>query len=722
MPESDPNMAQRGDFAKDMAKAAGAKTPDMTKEESDAELVKRCKRMVDAGAEVTEQWANWWVAGLRYLFNDQLAEKRREKGWANVQMNVIYPALHQELALLAQRKPRIEAEAGVPGNEEALAKAAFWRGLSQRRYDKTLRMTTKTILATLDGAWCGMYVAYIWPDERAYWDKDRNRWVYEPRVDLLHPFYFGSDPNSETLDDSKFVFSRREMLIDEAERLWPEKKKQIEEGAKKYAETGDQLFMGRRMPAPPEQRKGEKERDTSWNAKVQGQLVDLITRARGSVAGGPALDRTDSRTGRQVVPITCVHFRDYEEEDAKDQEPYAADELLAQGALTADTSAVNQDGTPGPAVYRVADPEHPALAESTRTYQPGDLLSEADWPQKTTRKYKKPVYPFGRVVWMLNDEVLLNDKQEDQVWTRKNWPYVVGVRLPLPHVSQGLNGVEMAQGAQDWINVSAAHLLNHLKHFADPKTVHEEGIFAKGYKLKSIPGAIIQVLSGKLDRIKTLQPGELSPGIIQTFQIMVRQAQDALKQHDNALGAPAPRDQTATASSIQEAATHTAVGLSIVFLDAWILAVMEQVMELDREYLEPGDAVRLAGTTDTPEAVVEYTDEVADVDIDLKLNVGVALPHDVERRKADVERLQRMFPQNPYLWKWAAEAFDVPSKTEFVESMAEYQQFMAWREQMLAMQAAAEKESARSGVVPGAGGQPAAPLQGAPAGIAAGGQ
>lgn len=679
-------------------------------------IVDRCMGMVATAKPVTQQWARLWQDGQNYLYNNQLADKERGNHFPRVQINQIYPAAHQELALLASRKPKIEIEGSGP---EQTDKATFWRGDLQYRYDKTLHMGLKTILASLDGTWSGWFIGYVYPEERAWWDEQRQKWVYEPKVELVHPLYFGLDPNAETFEDAQYVYCQKVMPVELALRTWPDRKAEIEKAATDYVPDDDPtLDMGFGMRAPAAQSKGTTEKGTAPKQDVEGELVGLINQARG---GAPADRGGGAEAGKKVVLVTIVHYRDYDEEDGEELAPYSREELEQGGALT-----LGADN-----VFHVGDPAHPAFERTKTNLAEGDVLSRADWPHRVVRDYKKPKYPYGRVVYILGGDVLLNPEDKDQRWDRRKWPYVVGKRLPLPHVPQGLNSVEMARSSQDWINVVWSHILNWVKNFADPaRRVEKQGLLGKvaelGNKIKIMAGQVFEVKTGSKG-VEFISPPELPQGLLQVTQFMTKQTQDSMSQHDNAMGAPAPTDQTATASSIQQAATQTSVGLSMVFLDAWILAVMEQVAELDAMYLEAGDAVRLAGTSDTPEQWAEYCDEYADLDFDIKLDVGVALPHDVERRKLDTERLFQMFaspPPVPALWALAAEAFNVPDKKKFLDSITQYQQFQAWQQQqaLLAQEMAQQQaQAAEAGAVPGAAGQPTAPGQGVPPAIAMGG-
>jgi hypothetical protein len=643
-----------------MAKAkkqVKAKSADQADEKTQ-KLVGLTDRMIERAEPVTKLWADLWNKGIDYLFANQLAQKRR-KGWKHVELNGVFPAVRQEVATLSQRRPTIRAEARA-NDADTLTKAKFWQGDLQYRYEKTLKMTEKSIRAALDGAATGWYIAYVYPEEKAQWDPDLGDWLYEPRVSLIKGRYFGIDPNAETVEEAQYVYCRREVDVEWAMRQWPEFAKQIEEEA-----NPDKFDDQRAEFAARAQYDGETEgRDHRGRKEIAGKLAMLIK--SGGKAGGDDSKPADDKRSRKII-LTHIYFRDLETTKNKVFEDHKAEDLTANGVLWVDTPADAAPETPGQ--FRVQNPDAPELEHVKGRYKVNDLLALPDWPKKQTGDVDVPKFPNGRVVYRLN-KLVLNPDEKNQVYERTRWPFVVGYRFPLPHIPQGLNAVEMVSMAQDWVNVTAAHLLNWLTNFCDPLWLQEPGALAGDKRLDAKPGKVIQTEAGGINKLKRMAGEALQPGVIESLQLMIRQLQDSSGIHDNAMGAPA-RSGQATAYEIGSLRESTQVGLSLplMFLDAWIVGVMERVAELDRTYLKAGDAVRMAGKDFENAPVQTFMDEYRDLEFDVKLNVGSALPFDKERRKGEAVQLAGLpqFSNNPAFAEYLYDIFDIPDKQKMLE-------------------------------------------------------
>ena len=682
-----PEMTDKSFYSKAEPKTAEAKTE---------ELVALCKQMVEEARPVTEKWCDLAERALRYIYDDQLAGKNRKNGWPSPQLNFIFPSVRQEIATLAQRRPNIDASSRGPAGDR---KAPFWSKLQQYRYDSTLRMPAKTISATLDGAAAGWYIGYIYEEPKATWDKKARVWKYKPCVNLIEPRYFGMDPNAENLEEARYCYCQRLVPVEWALRRWPEFKGEIESEANK-GDTTPKLapFI------PAGQRKAETEKGTG----VDGETPDILSLSNLllSARAEPTSDTSDDNRKRMVM-ITHVYFRDAEETETKTYEEIPKEELLASGAFGMVTVKQNPEDENELGVEKlvILNPEHEAFKSlpAELKLQAGDPIERIprnEWPQRLTKKFMQPVYPNGRVVYLAGDTIL-NPDLKKQVWHRDGWPFEIGLRLPLPHVPQGLNAVEMARGVQDWVNVSAAHLLNWLMHFGDPVWLVEDDALAKKSVIKAVAGFVLKLMPGKLNNVRREPPPPLNDGALTILSTFHRHGQDTMAQHDQGLGGPSRKgEETATAVAAQEAAASVSVGLPMLFMDDWVVRVMKQVAELDRMYLEPEDAARMVGGDFTPEEVAEFMDENADFNLDIKLDVGTALPHDKERRKKNLAEIYGLRP-NPKVYEMLLEAADIPNKDEVMKSDAEFAAFQQYIAQMAAAQAAG----------PGQPGAPVPPAQ-----------
>jgi len=648
--------------------------------------------MVAEGRKVTDKLTAIYRDGINYAYNNQLSSKDRKKGWPAVQVNMIFPAIRQERAMLAQRKPAILPIALLDENKE---KARFWKGSLQHRFEKTLDMPARCREAALDGKIFGWYIAKVSANKKARWNKTLREWVYDPHVAVIHPKFFGMDPNAERVEDAQYVYCRRRVPVSWALDKWDSAEAQaiIRKAIGSDPEGVDETFseaLGQELNADTETDRGTKPTFKDSNARV----ADLVTRSRGTLS--VAQTNQDELDGRgSTVVITEVYFNDSEQRTADERESYDASELEELGAIRLEVG-IGDENTD---LYVVADPESPVFKDIkgfASRYAEGDPLGSADWPEKVTAEWREPVFPNGRVIFKVDDDIL-NPKKLDQVWDEDEWPFVIGVNEQLPHIPQGLNAVEMPRGAQDWVNVSASHLLNWVCYHGDPLTtvVGDPLKESKGNIISNVAGKILHLVKGQGSVTREPAP-PLSPGLIQVLELMFRTGQDATGIHDPALGRSAKGDQTASELSILQQNMQVGIGLQMIFMDAWIIKIMERVACMDRKYMQAGDMVRLAGS-EFKDKIDEFTDEVRDVEFDITLKVGMALPHAQERLKMDSERLKNLYPNNVEIDRVVLEAFEVENIDSVLQADAEYAEFAQWREEKIA------QEQAQEQVAPGQG-------------------
>lgn len=648
-------------------------------------------RMIEAAQPVTDQWIARWDQNYNYAFNNQLSGKKRKNGWPAIQLNMAWPAIKQEVAILAQRKPQIFAE---PMHEEHASKAKWWSGDLQSRFERA-RMAVKSVHAVYDGALTGWYIGYIYPDKRSYWDSEAQRWVYEPKMTLLNPRFFGMDPNAETMEDAQFVYCQRLVPVEWAIQQWPDMEADIVAEAQRMMD-GSGGFADMPLGAML----GTNPKDTVELAGDSTKLAGLLLGYRQETEAARTALATNQDPRAQYVLVTHIYFRDPETHKLEVKEDYGRDELVAAGAIKAVRPAL-PDGSVGAEVYVVDNPDAPEMKNCKSDYKAGDLLQEDDWPQHVVREVEDaPKYPNGRCVYRINN-LILNPKDEAQVWDRRRWPFEIGIRMPLPHVPQGLDAIEMMRIAQDWVNVSASHLMNYLQYFGDPVTIVEEGALPKGEKgkLRSVAGAVWHVVSGGLNKIQRESAPQLSQGVLEIFGLVQRHGQDS-SLPDVALGGLARKgDPTATEIAATQQAAQVGLGLPMMFLDDWVLRVMRQFAELDKLYLKQGDTVHMAGGEWGDGRMVEFMDEYRDIEFDIKLEVGTALPFDRERKRQELLMLLGgPFANNPKLKDMLLDAFEIRDKKGVLKADAEYQQFLAFQQQLEAM--AQQEQAGAAGALP----------------------
>ena len=644
------------------------------------ELKKLCTAMVSAAKVVTDQWMDVYETALNYLYNNQLHDKDRQEGWQSVQLNTLFPAITQEMAVLAQRKPDIEVLPEESGDKspEDVKKAEAWRGILKYDFMRTLKMPRLTREAILDGKIGGYWVAFNYWEDEGYWDEEARRWVGVPVVKLLHQRKFGMDPNAEKLDEAEFCYCQVERSLEWCKQRWKgnEQKEILDRAVRADQDVTIQGgYPKSQLKASVQTDRGVKEN------KAEGQIAELVRQARASYkCTGPSDDPAYKDAG-QLVLVTGVWFRDRTTEKLKRRVDVPREELLEAGAVV-----VAEDGR-----ILVNNPD--AEWFKGKKLEAGQALELADWPY-TTEEVNAPKYPRGRVVWMVNEEIL-NPKPEEQRWPYKRWPFNIGVNMILPHVWQGLNGVEMGRGTQDWINVSAAHMLNWLCYFCDPALMVKDGTIIQKVKrkLRRLAGQILHLNSkSSPGDVGYLNGPPLQQGAIALYELMLRQSQDTNRVHATQLGGREPGGQTATESANQQANAQTWQGMQILFMDEWVEDVMRSVAEMRQHHMEAGDTVRLLGEKSVTQ-LREISESELALDFDIRLEVGTAMPFDKERKKLDAKELRAMFPQNPAIMRKVLKAYDVDD----IEDVLRNEQIV----QQMAQFAAIQQANTAGGGAPG---------------------
>ena len=623
--------------------------------------------MILEGAEENERWQALWRDAQNYIFNNQLAGRDMKKGWERIQVNYIYPAVQQQIAMMAQRKPLI---VGEPWEESDIEGAAFWEPVLQWQFEHDLDLGLKASAATLDAQIYGFYVGRVDGDEKAYWDVDEQRWHWRPRVSLICPEYHFADPECESLDDAAYEGTHRRVKTAWALDRWPKFKKEIEEAAQESKDGQPAIaFLQGQLNAA---REDEQDPGTKGGKEdgAEGRLVSLLRRVR----EGPTMATgEDPKKGvPRYVTLTEIFFRDGTEIPYQEPaQPIPVEDLLASGQVQA----------VGGVYYAAVDGFIEGLAA-------GEPIPDGFWPMQPGLKRKVPQFPRGRRVLRVG-KTILNPKPEDQVWPYTRWPFVVGVNEMLPHLWRGMNGVEPAKGLQDWINVSAAHMCAYVKYFGDPVVLVERGAVEGcpdnkniATKLRAMAGAIWSLTKGGIGKIKRDAPPPLAAAVLQLYQLFTREIQDQLGSHDVSRGRQGKGQTTAFEIGQLAQTSRTRAAWAAQMQDIWIQRIMSLVAEFDQANMQPGEMVRVAGEQHRGTAMV-IPEGACDVRFDVKLRVGTELPHDQEKRKVEYTELFKMIgiPVLPEL----LDAYKVQNKAEVlarVQAWQMLQQFMAEQEAM----------------------------------------
>jgi len=462
--------------------------------------------MIMAGQRRTNSWGEIWSSGLNQTYNNQrtgttgVTDENGNPVDTDIQINFAWPNMMQETAIQAQRRPQIFVEPHDEQEEDS-EQSEKWQGILQHQYMHELGMPELNNAASIDAFCFGLYIAKVFWEPQAEWDIKNRRWIGKPQANLLFPPYFGADPEAEAIDlATSYVYSGRRVSLDWVLRRWgtsPEMEQKITDAAEKdpynteYARAMNDAWNPSFEPygtseaelASSFQKDGGQ--DLSQRSS-RGRLMRMITAARGYGMSGDK----DNYTGRpRKLTLFEVYFRDLTEAQKEDVKPITGEELQDSGAIEKYT-----DGS-----WHVGNPE--AFKVSAPHLQEGDLVTSRDWPTRTN-KWREPTFPRGRFVLKIGQDLVLNPKEEDQVYPYKRWPYITGVFHQLPHIWEGLNGTEMSENLQTMINSTYTTLLNLIKYHGDPTLeVDKSNMADPDANIERGPGAMVEVAPGKMGKV-----------------------------------------------------------------------------------------------------------------------------------------------------------------------------------------------------------------------------
>jgi hypothetical protein len=261
------------------------------------------------------------------------------------------------------------------------------------------------------------------------------------------------------------------------------------------------------------------------------------------------------------------------------------------------------------------------------------------WPKAVVKKWKKPVFPRGRFI-IKAGSTILNPKEEDQVWQFTKWPFIVCPHYMLPHMWQGVDGIQMYKNTQDMINVSVSHLFNNLKMFGDPKIAVETGAIEvpKGkdgahFKILAGAGSIIRLVRGALNRnaFKIIDPPPISAGALQLYGLFSQEYKNIQGMQSIATGQKMPGKITATEAQWLATSSVDRIALQTLFVDTWIKNCCKMIAEYCQKNYDTGRFIRIVGDDKTISAAA-ITDKMKTFRYDIDVVPGMTLPYDEDKR------------------------------------------------------------------------------------------
>jgi hypothetical protein len=623
---------------------ADTKEPKVDKHQA---LLDKIEAMETAGMKITASFYAVWQEAMRYFFSDQDVGYRKHADWDYVVLNYIWPSTMQEIAKLAKNNPKIYA---LPHTDDDIDATEVWQGSINWQWQNRLRMRLKQIAAIFDGKIFGYRVSRVYWDSKDHWDAKQRQWVGDVQYKLWHPQAFWSLADDD-IDDGD-CGSVRYVELDWAIQHWPGKEKElrsvaIEANSEEFLNFGDVKF--RSAIANSELSETDTEEGT---IKTVGNSISDIVLA-GKI-------NTDSKV--KMVRISECFFKDYEEQSQKEEQDTPVETLL-------------QEGT----VFQGMDKR----LFDTKTEQP---YNPAEWPKQTVAEWMQPKYPKGRYVLSVGEgdsRVILNDKEEDQVWPFDRWPWVVKAHYLLPHMWQGVNAVTMYKSCQDTINVSASHLLNNLKQYGDPRMVIEQDAVAinpktkKPWGIKSAAGAVLRLVKGGLSRYKMEQPAAPSPSAMMLYSMFSQEYKNLTGLQNAAQGIKSTGKTTATEANYLMISSNDRIFLQSVYEDEWVKDVAWLFAVFMQEYYDVGRWVQIVGE-EKGLGIQQITDRSKTVKFDLDVEAGSTLPYDDEKKIAKYKMGYDLMANpvaNPMLPEMLR-ALEIPNYRQLLKKSESYQDYL----------------------------------------------
>ncbi len=574
------------------------------------EILKRAKKAEEAGMNRTKDWADMWQTSIRYYFSDQLHGRKTHKDWEWITINYIWPSHIAEIAKLTKNRHTIITDPRETSDDDA---ASAWQGILQWQWEKGINkrgMRLEQMQTILDQQLFGYSVTKVFWEDKVEWDEEQSQWLGDVKTKLWHPAEFWAS-DDERIDDGD-CGTERIIELEEAIKLWPDFKKELTEEADRFADspgTGTfESIRGQLASAGTFPGKGVGGQDLGTARVGTGKLLHLILKS--DKLNAPQQD-TKQKSDVKLLRLNETCIRDFEEKKEEIEEDIPPEELVAIGRL------IPQDGN---------------VFIDTET---GEPIKAEDWPQRVVGTIDRPTYPRGRIILHAGDVII-----SDEPYRYSRWPFVIVPHYLLPHMWQGIDGVQLYRSTQDMINISVSHLFNNLKQYGDRKVAIEEGAIRvpKGkdkalYKIGKGAGSVIRLALGGLKRIKFIEPSQVPPAATQFYGLMAQEFKNIQGLQSIGRGEKQPGKITATEASLLTISGNDRIQLQSIYEDQWIKETAGLMAEVIQDKYEPERWVRIIGEDDVV-GIKQITEKLKTVKFDVDIMPGLTLPFDKEKRQA----------------------------------------------------------------------------------------
>ena len=520
-----------------------------------------------------------------------------------------------EIAKLSKNNPTIIANPWDDNDSDA---AEAWQSNLQWQWEKGINKTgmrLEQLAAILDSKLHGYRVSKIYWENNSFWDG--KKWQGDVKYRLWHPAYFWAT-GEEKIEDGD-CGTVRYVELDYAIQRWPDFEKALISEAKKYkdilGEGVAEIIRGQTATSGTYPSLGTGGVDKGVGGDNSKLLALIIDRNK----------KPNYDPEKEFVKISEFYFKDYETKHIKNEQPVPKEHLLQTGQIQTDgIEFFDTNGIP---------------------------LSPETWPKVTVEEYDEPLYPLGRYIIRAGTETILNPEPETQVYQYSRWPFVVTPHYMLPHMWQGIDGVQMYKSAQDMINITASHLVNNMKMFGDPKIAVESGAIATPpgrqaahYKIGSAAGAIIRLARGGLNRFKILDPKTPSASQMALYNLFAQEFKNMTGLQNVAMGKEMSGSMTATEVNYLAISSNDRISLQNVYEEEWVKGVAQLIAEVCQLNYDVNRWIRIIGE-DSVLGATQITQKLKDVKFDIDLIPGSQLPFDEEKKIAKYEKAALLLSQ-----------------------------------------------------------------------------
>jgi len=613
-------------------------------------LAERVRTMTKVAKEDNKNRRELYETAMRYIYADQLHNIVTKKGWERIQVNYVKPAQDQIIALVSQQRTKIIA---TPFEDGDRAGTEIWGGKLQWEYEEGCKISRKRGDWLQDGNAHGFYASLVEWDEKpdGGWDAEKEKWNGKLTVEVLRPEWVGVDPTAESVDieHAEFVLVEKPVSVDWAKDKWSDAKEEIERSAgveREYEQTGDShgIVVTKTQEAAAAKgtsyKTGHRDAGTDVGAG-EGVLADLLLKKPED-----KFYRKDGGDKAAKVTLLRIWFKDRTMEKVTRDRKRPIAETDVDGTTTVDEATG----------YRV-------MTATGERFDGTEVTEEYE--------VEKPKYPYGRYIEMVGN-VVLNPKEEDQVWEYDEWPVKVGKYGMLPHVWWGLNGVEMVRTPQDYLNISYIYTLTNTKFFGMPAWLIEDGavVIDKGKTLadaiRSAPGAIIKLIKGAKQRgaVERLPPPAMNQAALTNIGMLREEVRQQTSVQEPMQGI-AGKAKTATEAIRLETNSRIIHAMRLLLLDGFTLDNVKYMFKVLKRHVKVDDLVRIMGEQNRAKIVQFMSEGDFQAKFDLTLEMGTALPADEDKKKNEALTLSNLV--GPAFLSRLLEAFNVRDPEELLQ-------------------------------------------------------